>query len=283
MRCRTENPDDERAAKACSLSRKQAFDTKLNAFTATPKSGVSNAESERAKAKETVETGFDKLLTDVDNQGGWWNYLWSVLSVQFAPDRVLSGMLASPAFFFLVAGLWIGLIQYAEIGIALQWLRWVVKITLGTAHALLHLTVLLATNSLLSIVYNFFAESQSVLVKIAGTGLYTGLMIVFGGVLGAFVFGIYWVLTSILLGMHQDAFSALGVKGYKNFLRMKFEPDKLTIYPIALDKVPGRMGWRESEEGKAGTGSLIEPKRPMRPRLIETPIEIKRAPITPLV
>ena len=46
---------------------------------------------------------------------------------------------------------------------------------------------------------------------------------------------------------------------------MKFEEDKLTIYPIALKKVPGRWGWRESpgktwqwfadrsEEGPAAT------------------------------
>jgi hypothetical protein len=43
------------------------------------------------------------------------------------------------------------------------------------------------------------------------------------------------------------------------------------------------MGWRESEEGKTGNGSLIEPKKrkKLRPRLIEPPIKIKRAPIVP--
>jgi hypothetical protein len=141
--------------------------------------------------------------------------------------------------------------------------------------------VLLATNALLAIVYNFFAESQNFIVKLLGTCLYTFLMIVIGGFLGAFVFGIYWVLTSLLFGMHQDSFSALGVKNYKNFLRMKFEPNQLTIFPIALDKVPNRMGWQECEEGKTGNGPLIEPKKKLRPRLIETPIEIKRAPVVP--
>jgi hypothetical protein len=37
-------------------------------------------------------------------------------------------------------------------------------------------------------------------------------------------------------------------------------------------QIPGRHGWRPNE----GAGSLIEPKRPLIPRLIETPIEIKR-------
>ena len=136
-----------------------------------------------------------------------------------------------------------------------------------------NLTVLLATNSVLGIVYSFFAESENLLVKVPGIALYTCLMIVIGGFLGAFVFGVYWVLTSLLFGMHQDSFSALGIRHYKNFLRMKFEPDKLTIYPIALDKVPGRWGWRKRDLNRK-EGSLIYPARPLKPRLIESPIEI---------
>src|SRR5262249_56578640 len=68
--------------------------------------------------------------------------------------------------------------------------------------------------------------------------------IAIGGLIGAFIFGCYWVITSVLFAMHPDAFSALAIKDYKNFLRMKFERDKLTIYPIALDRVPGRREWR---------------------------------------
>src|SRR5262249_3492071 len=154
---------------------------------------------------------------------GWWNYLWGVLSVEFSPDRVLNGMLASPAFFLLVAGLWIGLVQYAETDIASAFLRWAAKLTLGTVHTGAHLTVLLATNAVLGIVYNFFAESHNLFIKVPGIVLYTCLMVIVGGILGAFVFGIYWVTTSLLFGMHPDSFSALGIKNYKNFLRMKLE------------------------------------------------------------
>ena len=40
--------------------------------------------------------------------------------------------------------------------------------------------------------------------------------------------------------MHsEEAFAALRIKNYKNFLRLKFEPDKLTIYPLGIDKIPG--------------------------------------------
>ena len=283
MQCLADNPGNPDAAERCSAARKRAFDKKLNELT-KPASGTPSSLSSAGKAaqaaRDEVDTGLERLISDVDRQGGWWNYLWGVLSVQFSPDRVLSGMLASPFFFLLVAGLWIGLVQYAEVNLTTQWLRWPIKLVLGTVHAAAHLTVLLATNSILAIMYNFFAESQSFIVKVYGTGLYTILMILIGGFLGALVFGIYWVVTSVLFGMHQDSFSALGIRNYKNFLRMKFEEDKLTIYPIALDTVPGRWRWRESEAGKTGNGSLIDPKKDLRPRLIETPIEIKRAPMT---
>ena len=107
-------------------TRKRAFDKKLNEL---DEAGIGHTASQSSAgkaaqaARDEVDTGLERLLSDVDSQGGWWNYLWGVLSVQFSPDRVLSGMLASPAFFFLVAGLWIGLVQYAEVNLTTQWLQ----------------------------------------------------------------------------------------------------------------------------------------------------------------
>jgi hypothetical protein len=270
MQCLTENPRDTTLAHACTETKRAAFDKKLEDLTTLSDRDQTTVAA--PAARDEVGAKIAKLLGNVEAQGGWWNYLWGVLGVQFAPDRVLSGMLASPAFFFMIAGLWIGLVQYAEIDLASTFLRWSVKVVIGTAHAGAHLTVLLATNSMLDIVYNFFAQSHNLAVKVGGIALYTVLMVGIGGLLGAFVFGIYWVLTSLLLGMHPDAFSALGVKNYKNFLRMKLEENKLTIYPIALDRVPGRYGWKANKDG----GPLIKPKKQLTPRLIETPIEIKR-------
>jgi hypothetical protein len=275
MQCLSDNPGNEQAARDCSDTKVAALDKRLSELTSPAEVSASRGKPSRAAAKEEVSSKLDKLLADIQKQGGWWNYLWGVLSVQFSPDRVLSGMLASPAFFFLVAGLWIGLVQYAEADIASAFLRWSAKLVLGTVHTAAHLTVLLATNSMLGIVYNFFAESHNLFVKVPGVALYTVLMVLIGGFLGAFVFGIYWVVTSLLFGMHQDAFSALGIRNYKNFLRMKFEPNKLTIYPIALDKVPGRYGWEPRDKG-AVEGSLINPKKKLKPRLIEGPIVIER-------
>jgi hypothetical protein len=283
MKCLVDNPGNSDRADLCSTAKRRAFDRKLSELTAPGATALSPSSGGKSMQgiEDEVEARLDRWLSVVEEQGGWWSYLWSVLSVQFSPDRVLGGMLASPFFFLLVAGLWIGLVQYASVSLAIAWLRWPIKLIIGTTHATAHLTVLLATNSILMIVYESFAESQSFVVKLAGTGLYAFLMVLIGGILGALVFGVYWVITSVLFGMHQDSFSALGVKKYKNFLRMKFEENKVTIYPIALDKVPNRWGWRESEEGKAGKGSLIEPKKKMRPRLIEGPITIDRDAYVP--
>jgi hypothetical protein len=272
MQCLTENPRNADLASACTNKKRAAFDKKLEALTAQRESKTLQSGPGAKTARDELADKVDRVLDDVEAQGGWWDYLWGVLGVQFAPDRVLSGMLASPAFFLMIAGLWIGLVQYADIDLASGFLRWSAKLLIGTAHAAAHLTVLLATNSVLDIVYNFFAESQNLAVKVSGVVLYTVLMVGIGGLLGALVFGIYWVVTSLLFGMHPDAFSALGIKNYKNFLRMKFEPHKLTIYPIALDRIPGRYKWKENKEA----GSLIKPKRPPKPRLIEKPIEIER-------
>ncbi len=68
--------------------------------------------------------------------------------------------------------------------------------------------------------------------------------------------------------MHtEDAFAALRIGDYRNFLRMKFEPDKVTIYPIGLDRVPKRDHWMAPPKGK--------PPPPNNPRLVATrPIDI---------
>jgi hypothetical protein len=103
-------------------------------------------------------------------------------------------------------------------------------------------------------------------------------MIFIGGVAAAFLWGLYLTICC-LLGLHSDqAFAAMGIRHFKNFLRLKIEPDKLTVYPIGLRRVPKRQAWRHAKQtGAAGAfeGSAIVPSRPLRPRLIEGPIEIR--------
>jgi hypothetical protein len=73
-------------------------------------------------------------------------------------------------------------------------------------------------------------------------------------------------------------FSSQRIADYRCFLRMRFEPDTLTIYPIRVDSVPSRSGWRWRENPGA-RASLLEPASPLKPRLIEGPIVIRPADI----
>ena len=86
--------------------------------------------------------------------------------------------------------------------------------------------------------------------ELVGFMSYPSLMVVLGALVGGSLWGFYWVLTGMIARMHaEDAFAALRIQGYKNFLRLKFEPDRLTIYPLGVDKVPDRHGWRNAPMG----------------------------------
>jgi hypothetical protein len=103
-------------------------------------------------------------------------------------------------------------------------------------------------------------------------------MIALGALVGGSLWGFYWVLTGIFGRMHsEEAFAALRLKSYKNFLRLKFEHDKLTIYPLGIDRLPGPDDWMNAPRGKANpmpnNPKLIAVK-PVDVRLIENPIEI---------
>ena len=114
--------------------------------------------------------------------------------------------------------------------------------------------------------------------EIVGFMSYPTLMTGLGALIGGSLWGLYWVLTGLFARMHAgEAFAALRIKNYKNFLRIKLEKEKLTIYPLAIDKVPGADHWMNAPRGKANplpnNPKLIAVK-PIDVRLIENPIVI---------
>jgi hypothetical protein len=114
--------------------------------------------------------------------------------------------------------------------------------------------------------------------QIVGFVLYPFEMIVLGGLVGGFIWGLYWVLTGLFLRMHaEDAFAALRIKHYKNFLRFKFERDQLTIYPIGVDKVPPKRFWqaRSGATGALSHNPQLVASAEIPVRLIERPIIIR--------
>jgi hypothetical protein len=116
--------------------------------------------------------------------------------------------------------------------------------------------------------------------QLVGFMSYPILMISLGALVGGSLWGLYWVLTGLFARMHaEDAFAALRIQNYKNFLRLKFERDRLTIYPLGIDKVPGPDHWLNAPRG-GGNPQPNNPKlvavKPIDVRLIEAPIVIDR-------
>ena len=83
------------------------------------------------------------------------------------------------------------------------------------------------------------------------------------GIVASTVMGAYLLFCLNLFGRHwNEAFSALRIEGFKNFLRLRIAPDgSLTVFPIGLTAVPRDDG-----------GTLRNP--PLRPHLIEPPLRL---------
>jgi hypothetical protein len=116
--------------------------------------------------------------------------------------------------------------------------------------------------------------------ELVGFVAYPVLMIISGAFIGGGLWGLYWVVTGMLFRMHSEqAFAALRLKNYKNFLRIKVERDALTIFPLGVDKIPGPDDWMEQARGKPNPLSN-QPKliavNKIDVRLIENPIVIPR-------
>jgi hypothetical protein len=114
--------------------------------------------------------------------------------------------------------------------------------------------------------------------NLVGFMAYPTMMIILGALVGGSLWGLYWVLTGLLGRMHaEEAFAALRIKNYKNFLRLKVERDKLTIYPLGIDKMPGPDHWLNAPKGRANplpSNPKLIAVKPIDIRLIENPIVI---------
>lgn len=92
-----------------------------------------------------------------------------------------------------------------------------------------------------------------------------------GYFIGATLMGIYLVISVCVFQRHgNEAFSALKIEGYKNFLRMRLDKDGLAVWAFGLDKVPDNAGW-EWKQGKDGR-SRYEPTSTaprLEPRVID--------------
>ncbi len=211
---------------------------------------------------------------------------YSPLEEVLNPTALLAALQQGPLFAFLLLGLWALLVNYVEASATLH--GRIAKFTIGTIHFLAHLVALLVISwiasgvgtPLATVLKYHIADPWPDVIRVTWN---FGVTLLLGGLLGGFVMGLYWTVTSTLFNMHTgDAFGALGIKNYKHFLRIRLEPDRAIIYPVALDKVPGPSEWRwrlRPGEQRPSHNPLIMPKKPLSPRLIEEPVIIEAAKV----
>lgn len=105
------------------------------------------------------------------------------------------------------------------------------------------------------------------------------MMMVFisGWIVGSTIMGVYLFVSQFFFGRHNDeAFSALKIQDYKNFLRLHISSDgDLTIFPVKIEKCP--RNWRNRRENeKEKIKSFIVPADGSGAELIEEPVVLKR-------
>jgi hypothetical protein len=93
-----------------------------------------------------------------------------------------------------------------------------------------------------------------------------------GFLFGSTYFGLNMLLTCRWLRMNRnDAFSALRIGQYNNFLRLRIQGDEIQVHAIGLENVPQRDDWNDNRKYKPGNPDEPRwvPSKPLAPHLIE--------------
>ncbi|MGF7149378.1 hypothetical protein FHS96_003020 [Sphingomonas zeicaulis] len=138
------------------------------------------------------------------------------------------------------------------------------RFTAGAVHAAASAAAVTVTTCLLARAACSIwpAELKTLTAFAQQIGLIAGIGFV-SAVVSATIFGLYLLVMLLVFSRHSnEAFSSIGHRGYKGFLRLRIGTDgALTLYPIGLTKVPWDRG--------------ATPRNPpLSPHLIEGPIRI---------
>jgi len=110
--------------------------------------------------------------------------------------------------------------------------------------------------------------------------LFTAEMLLAGGLLGGWLFGLYLMLTSHVTGAHMnEVFSSQSIPDRKNFLRFKLAPGgRLKVHAVGVPEVPRGRDWRY----RGGDASLLPgeawyqpPEDAIATELVEPPFEVR--------
>lgn len=143
----------------------------------------------------------------------------------------------------------------------------------GLTHGLTHLGAILVTGWAgyllhIWIVRQFGLTDDPTIVNLIWFACVALVCSVGGYFIGSMIMGIYLFVSLHVFGRHDnEAFSALKIEDYKNFLRMHIDKNgDLTIYPVKIEKVP--RDWNE-KTGEGGNIEFYTPNGGTKPELIE--------------
>ncbi|AUX31180.1 MULTISPECIES: metallophosphoesterase [Sorangium] len=144
----------------------------------------------------------------------------------------------------------------------------------GSLHGLAHLGAALGLAYAGGALLGVDVRSLQSMWSIVGVTLFVGVT---GAVVGSTLMGIYLLISLNVARRHgNEAFSALQIEDYKNFLRIHVHREGLTIYPVGLRRVP--RAWKVAEDRRPGEPRLVPEGGALAPELIEEPITIPIAP-----
>jgi hypothetical protein len=210
--------------------------------------------------------------------------LWLTLAtmpavvVGVGPLEILLGALTrSPVAVSLVALVALGAMVY--VSHARRALRALVGLAHASLHVLLWLLIATCSASLLAPLARA-PGALGLLPQLERLAVVTAWLVcsaIVAGLASATVFGIYlWYAGKYLPQQLNDAFSAIGIEDYKNFVRLHLDAERVVAYPIGLRKVP--RVWQVNPVSDVGAAFLVPADGvQLEPELIEPPIALAGA------
>ena len=188
----------------------------------------------------------------------------------FGVADILTGLVGNPLSVLLLLLILGGLIGFAKPpeGVPKGRRRSALKCVMGSVHTLVQIGV--------GVVVGWLALELSWPEGETAFGVvYLLWLVVIGSVAAALTMGAYLAVCCRWLRAHgNEAFSAMALPRYKNFLRIHIDGDGvLTVYPIGLDRANDR--WRVDGDNDDVEASWLAPDRvTLQPRLVDAPIII---------
>jgi hypothetical protein len=208
-------------------------------------------------ANRTLDRGLGGPLDDAAERFGWVD--------------ILVGLFRNPVSVVLLVVVLGGLIAFAKP--SADWSQGrrtlVAKTAMGLGHFLVQLVIGVTVGLVAIKVASVFDGTLFNIAVVVALAL-------LGAVAGGLTMGAYLAVCCAWLRAHgNEAFSSMGLTGYKNFLRMHIDRHGvLTIYPIGLDR--SNTSWRlDPDKSETDAPWLAPDGTRLRCHLIEEPIVIK--------